>query len=137
MGCVTPGGGCVIDVLAGAVGTTYQYADLEQKVASMSQDVLVSMTDADFDWVAVDPPAAARFQLRMTPDASASYGALGLSHYPTHPFRFSCGGQSLFLGLMFLVFDVEAAFLYPWAVAFADAVRGAKAPTADAVIVTV
>ena len=120
MGCVTPGGGCVIDVLAGAVGTTYQYADLEQKVASMSQDVLVSMTDADFDWVAADPPAAGRFQLHMTPDASASYGALGLSNYPTHPFRFSCGGQSLFLGVMYIWYG-QAALETP----VMDAVSGA------------
>jgi hypothetical protein len=120
MGCVTPGGGCVIDVLAGGVDTTYQYADLEQQVASMSADVLVSMTDADFDWVAADPPASARFQLHMTPDASALYGGTVLSHYPTHPFRFSCGGQSLFLGVMYIWYG-QAALETP----VMDAVRDA------------
>lgn len=120
MSCVTAQGGCVIDVLAGTVGTTYQYADLEQEVAAMSQDVLVSMTDADFDWVAADPPAASRLQLHMTADASALYGAMGLSHYPAHPFRFSCGGQSLFLGVMYIWYG-QAALQTP----VMDAVSGA------------
>jgi hypothetical protein len=120
LGCVTPGGSCVIDVLAGGVDTTYEYADLEQKVAAMSPDVLLSMTDADFDWAAADPSASARFQLHMTPDASALHGSTLILHYPTHPFRVSCGGQSLFLGVMYLWYG-QAALDTP----VMDAVRDA------------
>ncbi len=108
MGCVTSGQSCVIDVLAGAVNATYEYADLEQEVAAISPAVLLSMTDGDFDWVAADPPASARFQLHMTPDAAALYAATLLSRYPTHPFRVSCDGQSLFLGVLYIWYGQAA-----------------------------
>jgi hypothetical protein len=101
MACVKSGGSCVFDVLSGSVSTTYDYADLETKVAAMSQDVLLSMTDADFDWVAADPPPAARFKLHMTAEAAARVGATLLPDYPTHPFRLTCGGRTLYLGVMY------------------------------------
>ena len=108
MGCVTPVGACVIDVLAGSVDTTYEYADLEKKVAAMPQDVLVSLTDVDFDWSAADSAPSARFQLHMTASAAARYGNTLIAHYPTHPFRLSCGGSSLFLGVMYIWYGQAA-----------------------------
>jgi len=66
-------------------------------------------------------------------------GGLGFSYLiaPHHPGRikntpYECGEQPIgqvwvqfnvgyyLFGLLFLMFDVEAAFLYPWAVAFRD-----------------
>jgi hypothetical protein len=102
MGCVVPGGSCVVDVLAGVAYSVNDYADLEQAVASMSQDVLVSFTDADIAWAAADPSPAARIEMHMTPQASSLYGTLLEGAHFFQPFRFSCNGQSLFLGVIYL-----------------------------------
>jgi hypothetical protein len=101
LSCVKPGGSCVIDVLAEYVDTTYEYAVLEQKVASMPQDLLASFTDADIAWAAAEPPPAARIELHMTPRASALYGTI-LERPMSRPFRLSCNGQRLFVGVIYL-----------------------------------
>jgi hypothetical protein len=99
-------------VLAAGIGTTYDYATLEQKVASLPQDVLVSFTDTDIDWAAADPSPAARIEMHMTRQASSLYGAALEKPYPDHPFRVSCGGQSLFVGVTYIIYG-EAAINTP------------------------
>jgi hypothetical protein len=108
MGCVNSASTCVIDVLAGRAGTTYEYVDLEAKVAAMPQDVLISLKDSDFDWAAADPAPSARFQLHMTASAAARYGSTLISCDPTQPFRVSCGGNSLFVGVMYIWYGQAA-----------------------------
>ena len=39
----------------------------------------------------------------MPPQASSLYGAALEQPYPTHPFRVSCGGQSLFVGVIYYI----------------------------------
>jgi hypothetical protein len=99
-GCIEPGGSCVIDVLSARVDVIYDYASLEQKIASIPPDVLASFTDADIASVAAEPPAASRIEMHMTPEASSRYGTV-LENALLHPFRFSCGGQSLFVGVIY------------------------------------
>jgi hypothetical protein len=80
---------------------SYEYASLETQIASLPQDLLVSFTDADIDWAAADPPPTSRIEMHMTAQASSLYGtALDSAHW-NHPFRFSCGGQSLFVGVTY------------------------------------
>jgi len=110
MGCVKPGGSCVVDVLATRVDTTYEYADLESEIASMSQDILVSFTDTDIESMEAEPPAAARIKWHMTPEASARIGTT-LDHW-SNPFRLSCNGTSLFVGVIYNV-NGQAALKTP------------------------
>lgn len=72
---------------------------------------------------------------------AALVAVLGASLGPRRPSRikseaFECGNppsgdarerinvKFFLVALLFLVFDIEAVFIYPWAVNFADAVRG-------------
>ena len=105
--CIQPGSSCVVDVLSTRVSTTYEYADLEQEVASIPQDVLVSFTDADIEWAAAEPSPASRIEMHMTPQASSEYGTV-LEGADLHPFRFSCDGQELFVGLFYLMMGAAA-----------------------------
>ena len=105
--CIEPGNSCVVEVLSASVGTIYDYAILEQTVATLPPDVLVSFTDADIDWAAADPSPAVRIQLTMTPEASALYGAT-LDGLESHAFRLSCDGQTLFVGVTYLVYGAAA-----------------------------
>jgi hypothetical protein len=82
------------------VDIIYEYADLEQEVASLPPDVLVSFTDTDIEWAAAEPAPASRVELRMTPQASSEHGTV-LEDAWLHPFRFSCDGQELFVGLFY------------------------------------
>jgi hypothetical protein len=85
------------------MGTPQDYASLEQKIASLPQDVLFSFTDADIDWAAADPSPAPRIKMHVTSQASSLYGAAQESAPGNHPFRVSCGGQSLFVGVTYFV----------------------------------
>ena len=105
--CIEPGSSCVVDVLSTRVGTIYEYADLEQEVASISQDVLVSFTDAAIEWASADPEPASRIALHLTAQASSEYGTV-LEGAWLHPFRFSCDGQELFIGLVYEVIGAAA-----------------------------
>jgi hypothetical protein len=51
----------------------------------------------------MDPSPAARIEMHMTPQASSLYGAALEKTYPDHPFRVSCGGQSLFVGVTYAI----------------------------------
>lgn len=46
---------------------------------------------------------------------------------PTGPARERFNVKFYLIAILFLVFDIEAVFVYPWAVTFADAVRGKSA----------
>jgi hypothetical protein len=100
--CTAPPTGCLVEVLAGSVDTSYDYATLEQRIAELPQDLLASFTDADITWAAAEPAPAARMEFHLTPAVAASYGAaLEASH--NRPFRISCNGQSLFVGVLYYV----------------------------------
>jgi hypothetical protein len=45
------------------VRAIYEYADLEEEIASIPQDVLVSFTDADIEWAAAEAPAVSRIEM--------------------------------------------------------------------------
>jgi hypothetical protein len=90
------------------VGTTYEYADLEAKVAALPQDVSVSLTEQDFSWVAADPWAAQRYELHLTEAAAARYGATLDNVRDTTAFRVSCGGNPLFVGVVYLIYGAAA-----------------------------
>jgi hypothetical protein len=106
-GCIQPGSSCVVDVLSTRVSTIYEYADLEQEVASIPQDVLVSFTDADIEWAAAEPAPASRIEMHMTAQGSLEYGTV-LEGAWLHPFRFSCNGQELFVGLVYEMIGAAA-----------------------------
>lgn len=108
LGCVTPEVKCTIEIMAGGVGTIYQYSDLEKAVEKLPADVLATLEDTDFDWVAVDPPVATRMQLHLTASASERYASALLERYPIHPFRVKCGGNSLFVGVMYVWYGQAA-----------------------------
>jgi hypothetical protein len=105
--CIQPESGCTVDVLATHVSTLYEYADLEQEVASIPQDVLVSFTDADIEWAAADPSPASRIEMHLTPEASSAHGT-ALEGADLHPFRLSCDGEELFLGLVYALIGAAA-----------------------------
>jgi hypothetical protein len=105
--CIEPGNSCVVDVLSTRVDTIYDYADLEQEIASIPQDVLVSFTDADIVWAAAEPPPASRIEMHMTPQASSLHGTV-LEDAWLHPFRFSCDGQDLFVGVIYEMIGAAA-----------------------------
>lgn len=101
--CVTAEAACVIDVFDVRLSTSpYEYAQLEQTVASLSQSFVASLSTADIEWAGADPPLASRFEMRLSPAASALYGA-ALESAEKHPFRLSCGGQSLFVGQVYML----------------------------------
>jgi len=105
--CIEPGGSCAIDILSASVDVIYEYATLEQKIAELPQDVLVSITDAEIAFAAADPIPAARFEFELTPEASALH-ATALEDMGTHPFSLSCNGQRLFVGVTYLSYGAAA-----------------------------
>ena len=106
--CSVPTSGCTFDVLAASVGTTYQYADLETKVAALPQDISVSFTDQDIAWAAADPWPAGRIELHLTDDAASRYGTILDGARDGRVFRVSCGGQSLFVGVFYIWYGQAA-----------------------------
>jgi hypothetical protein len=110
--CVTADARCVIDVFdAKSPSNSYEYADLEERVASLPPTFVVSVSTADIEWAGADPPAAARIEMRLSPAASALYGA-ALEGAEMHPFRLSCDGQTLFVGQVYM-FSGAAALQTP------------------------
>jgi hypothetical protein len=118
--CIDPGGSCAIDVLSGRGATSGTYASLEQKIAALPPDALVSIKDVDIASAAADPPLAARIELHLTSQASSLYGTVLDQVTDGQAFRFSCNGQVLFVGV---VYDVNgaAAFNLPVLYATRDA----------------
>jgi len=110
--CLVPTGSCTFEVLAASVDTTYQYADLESKVAALPQDLSVSFTDHDIAWAAADPWPAGRIELHLTDDAASRYGTILDGARDGRVFRVSCGGQSLFVGVFYIWYG-EAALDTP------------------------
>jgi hypothetical protein len=106
--CLVPTSSCTFDVLAASVGTTYEYADLETKVAALPQDISMSFTDQDIAWAAADPWPAGRIELHLTENAASRYGTILDGARDGRVFRVSCGGQSLFVGVFYLVYGAAA-----------------------------
>ena len=106
--CLAPASSCTFDVLAAGVGTIYEYGDLEAKVAALPQDVSASFTDQDIAWAAADPWPAGRIELHLTDDAASRYGTILDGAKDGRVFRVSCGGQSLFFGVFYLVYGAAA-----------------------------
>lgn len=98
---------CTLDVLTATVDVIYEYADLEKKVASLPDQVVLSVTDADVVWAGAGPPTAARIEMRLTQAASARYGT-DLQHAILHPFRLSCNGKELFIGVVYEIYGAAA-----------------------------
>jgi len=109
--CVSPRGSCVVEVLTEDVSTTYDYATLEQRVAALPQEPLLTFTDADIASASAEPAPASRMAFRMTAAASARHGA-ALDNLFNRPFRVSCDGQSLFVGVLYMEHGA-AALLTP------------------------
>ncbi|HEY5958978.1 MAG TPA: hypothetical protein VIV60_20605, partial [Polyangiaceae bacterium] len=106
--CLAPGNSCTIDVLSTTVSTTYDYASLEAKVAAAPQGLGLTLTDLDFASVEMDPAPAARMALHLTSDASAKYTAAFAQLRESHPFRLSCNGRSLFVGVTYIWYGQAA-----------------------------
>ena len=106
--CLVPTSGCTFDVLAASVDTTYEYADLETKVAALPQDISTSLTDQDIAWAAADPRPAGRIELHLTDAAASRCGTILDGAIGGRVFRVSCGGQSLFVGVFYLVYGAAA-----------------------------
>jgi hypothetical protein len=98
--CVSADASCVIDVFDDRVSTTYDYAVLEQKVATLSQTFSASISTADIVSSAADPFPSARIELHLSAAASSLHAA-ALEGGDLHPFRVSCGGERLFVGLVY------------------------------------
>jgi hypothetical protein len=97
---VTDTSACRIDVLAEAVSISPVYANLERDVAASSGEVAISISDAEVAWAAAESPLAARFELRLTAEASAAKAAT-LASLTERPFRVSCNDQTLFVGYVY------------------------------------
>jgi hypothetical protein len=95
--CVSTETSCTVEVLAQKISTFS-----EQQVAALPQDLLLSFTDADIVWAATEPAPAARIELHMTPELAALHGEAleGADH---SPFRVSCNGQLLFVGVVYML----------------------------------
>ncbi|HTQ05691.1 MAG TPA: hypothetical protein VMI54_17635 [Polyangiaceae bacterium] len=98
--CVSATPHCRLDVLAGRVAASAEYADLELSIGMLTGDVLTSITDADVGSAAAEPPAAARFEFDLTADASSAYGSQLVADLG-QPFRVSCDDEPLFDGLIY------------------------------------
>ncbi len=105
--CIEFGQRCVVDVLSASVATIYEYPELQHELSSIPQDVLVSFTDADIAWAAAEPSPASRIEMHMTPEASSAHGA-ALEGAGLHPFRVSCDGQELFVGVIYEMIGAAA-----------------------------
>lgn len=92
---------CRLDVLADPVDPQSQYADLVEKIAALSDDIAVSIGDAEIETAAVDPEPAARIELVLTAQASATHGP-ALENLSNHPFRISCDGEELYVGVIYI-----------------------------------
>jgi hypothetical protein len=106
--CLGPAQSCTFDVLAASVGTTYQYQDLEAKVAALPADLSASFTDQDIAWAAADPSPAGRIELHLTDAAAARYGKILDGANDGRVFRVSCGSRSLFVGVFYLIYGAAA-----------------------------
>jgi hypothetical protein len=109
--CVSTESHCRIDVLVGHLNLSYTYADLEQRIAALSGDVLLSLTDADIELAAAEPAPAARFEFALNADASVAYGAM-LEGALGQGFRVSCDDEPLFVGVIYFK-DGQAALQTP------------------------
>jgi hypothetical protein len=98
----------VVDVLEGNVSTTYTYTELEQKIATLPQNVRFSFTDTDIAWAAAHPDLGAHFEFHMTTQWSALHDTDITEHMDGIPFRLSCNGQSLFVGVFYLLWGQAA-----------------------------
>ncbi|HMA97105.1 MAG TPA: hypothetical protein VKP30_30685, partial [Polyangiaceae bacterium] len=106
--CLRPTNGCTIDVLAAAVGTTYQYDELESKVSGLPPDLSASITDQDIAWAAADPWPASRIEIHLTDAAATRHAAVLDGAKDGRAFRVSCAGQSLFVGVFYLIYGAAA-----------------------------
>jgi hypothetical protein len=88
-------------VLADPVSPQSQYADLVEKVAALSDDIAVSIGDAEIETAAFDPEPAARLALDLTARASATHGP-ALENLLNHPFRIACDGEELYVGVIYI-----------------------------------
>jgi hypothetical protein len=106
--CVSADARCVIEVFTTKLVTIpYQYADVETVIAQLPQLFAVSVSTADIERARADPPASGRFEMRLTPAASALYGD-ALEHADNQPFRLSCDGQRLFVGIVYMLAGAAA-----------------------------
>jgi len=102
---------CRIEFLTDRVDTTYEYADLEEKIAALTGGVALTITSDDIEWAAADTPPSPRFEFRLSAEASLRYAALTDLAY-SHPFLVSCGNQALFVGITYM-FEGAAALRTP------------------------
>ena len=109
--CVSSDSNCVFEVLAEHFNSAYNYAELEQRISEIPQDLLLSFTLDDVEWAAADPAPAARFELHMSMALSQRHGTT-LTTVNNNPFRVSCDGQELFVGLIYML-EGAAAFDSP------------------------
>lgn len=98
--CVTPDASCVLDVFEQQVAIQHEYASLEQAVAKLQETFLASVGTAEIVSSAAEPFPASRIELRLSAAASSQYGA-ALEAAVLHPFRVSCAGKRLFVGLVY------------------------------------
>jgi hypothetical protein len=111
--CVSTEPHCRLDVLSHRVTIASDYADLQQKIAALPGDLLLSVADTDVKSAAAEPPAAARFEFDLTPEASVANGpSLVNATAVGYPFRVSCNDEELFVGELYFE-DGQAALNVP------------------------
>ena len=97
--CVSPFGSCIIEVLAGTIDVTKDYDVIAERVAELPPDLLLSLSDADVVSARIEAQYASRLEIVLS--AEASDRATPLEQAALHPFRVSCAGQELFVGLIY------------------------------------
>jgi hypothetical protein len=100
-------GSCQLEILSSTVGTTYDYPELEEKLAKATPDVLLTASDADVSWAGADPAPAARIELRLSAEASTRLGD-AIEAASNNAFAFSCNGERLFVGVGYLWYGAAA-----------------------------
>jgi len=102
---------CRIEFLVDKVDTTYEYADLEAKIATLTGGIDVTILSTDIEWAAADAPPSARFEFRLSAEASLTHAKLK-GMFLSRPFLVSCGDQALFVGVTYM-FEGAAALRTP------------------------
>jgi len=102
MSCVGEDASCVVDVFDQQISIKYEYADLEAAVAALPETFLASISTADITSSAAEPFPASRLELALSAASSSLYGT-ALEGAMMHPFRVSCAGQRLYVGLVYLL----------------------------------
>jgi hypothetical protein len=123
LSCVKPGNHCSFEVLNATIGTIYEYDALVEKVVTLPQDTLISLTDADLESGAMDLSPSSRMRFKLTPHAASVHGAALDGAKYSHPYRLMCNDKLMYWGLTYDIIGA-AALRYPVLDVARDAASG-------------